>query len=196
MAPTGLTWEETKARCPEGVVAACHNSIDTVTISGPVEAVRVFVEQLKSEDIFAKEVKSAGVAFHSPFMQTASPLLKSALLKVIKENRPRTERWISSSIPASRWDEPLAKYSSAEYHVNNLVSPVLFQEALQNVPAGAIVLEIAPHGILQSILKRSLSMDCTLTSLMKRNHEDNYEFMMTNLGKFVLLCNNPNTHNI
>lgn len=78
----GLTWDETKARCPEGVVAACHNSIDTVTISGPVDTVRSFVEVLKSEDVFAKEVKSAGVAFHSPFMQKASPLLKEALLKV------------------------------------------------------------------------------------------------------------------
>ena len=31
----GLTWAECKAQCPEGVVPACHNSEDTVTISGP-----------------------------------------------------------------------------------------------------------------------------------------------------------------
>ena len=34
MAAVGLTWEEAKCRCPEGVVPACHNAIDTVTISG------------------------------------------------------------------------------------------------------------------------------------------------------------------
>lgn len=33
--PTGLSWEECKRRCPPGVVPACHNSKDTVTISGP-----------------------------------------------------------------------------------------------------------------------------------------------------------------
>lgn len=31
----GLTWEECTAQCPVGVVPACHNSEDTVTISGP-----------------------------------------------------------------------------------------------------------------------------------------------------------------
>ena len=34
MAAVGLTWEEAKERCPEGVVPACHNAQDTVTISG------------------------------------------------------------------------------------------------------------------------------------------------------------------
>lgn len=31
----GLTWEECIAQCPQGVVPACHNAEDTVTISGP-----------------------------------------------------------------------------------------------------------------------------------------------------------------
>jgi len=79
---TGLTWDEAKARCPSGVVPACHNSIDTVTISGPAESVSQFVAQLKEEGVFAKEVKSAGVAFHSYYMQRTAPALKTALLKV------------------------------------------------------------------------------------------------------------------
>ena len=45
----GLSWEDAKARCPEGVVAACHNSKDSVTISGDAQAVRKFVKQLKKE---------------------------------------------------------------------------------------------------------------------------------------------------
>ena len=105
------------------------------------------------------------------------------ILKVIKENRVRTPRWVSSSIPEERWDSDLARYSSADYHVNNLVSPVLFQEALQHVPAGAVVIEIAPHCLLQAILKRSLSTDCLFVGLMKRNHADNTEYLLSNLGK-------------
>ncbi len=62
-------------------------------------------------------------------------------MQVIKESRPRTKRWISSSIPESRWNTDLAKYSSAAYHVNNLVSPVLFQEALQVRISGVLVLD-------------------------------------------------------
>lgn len=71
------------------------------------------------------------------------------MLKVIKEPRQRSPRWISTSIPQSEWDSPLAMLSSAEYHVNNLLSPVLFQEALSLVPDNAVVVEIAPHALLQ-----------------------------------------------
>ena len=182
----GLTWEEAKKRCPDGVVAACHNSQDTQTISGPAEAVTKFVAELKAEDIFAKEVKSSGVAFHSPFMATIAPNLKACLKKVIKEQRPRTGRWVSSSIPESRWNTELAQFSSADYHVNNLVSPVLFQEALEHVPTNAITIEIAPHCLLQAVLKRSLSPKCTFVSMMKRDHKDNLEYLLSNLGKFFV----------
>ena len=78
----GLTWQEAKARCPSGIAPACHNSTDTVTISGPAESISQFVAELKEEGIFAKEVKSSGVAFHSHYMQRTAPALKEALLKV------------------------------------------------------------------------------------------------------------------
>lgn len=32
---SGMTWEQCIERCPQGVVPACHNAEDTVTISGP-----------------------------------------------------------------------------------------------------------------------------------------------------------------
>ena len=49
MAAVGLTWDETKKRCPPGVVAACHNAEKTVTISGDPDKVDEVVKQLKSE---------------------------------------------------------------------------------------------------------------------------------------------------
>lgn len=192
MAAVGLTWEEAKKRCPEGVVAACHNSQDTQTISGPAELVTKFVAELKAEDIFAKEVKSSGVAFHSPFMARIAPDLKAALQKVIKEQRPRTSRWISSSIPEPMWGSELAKYSSADYHVNNLVSPVLFQEALEHIPDNAITIEIAPHCLLQAVLKRSLSPKCAFIPMMKRDNAKNLDFLLSNLGRFYMAGGNLN----
>lgn len=39
MAAVGLTWEEAQKRCPEGVVPACHNGKDSVTISGAADKV-------------------------------------------------------------------------------------------------------------------------------------------------------------
>ncbi|XP_076154823.1 fatty acid synthase [Alosa pseudoharengus] len=186
MAAVGLTWEECKSQCPQGVVPACHNSEDTVTISGPQEAVSKFVAELKEKEIFAKEVRSAGVAFHSYYMASIAPNLLAALQRVIKSPKPRSARWISTSIPQADWESPLALYSSAEYHVNNLVSPVLFQEALGFVPDNAVLVEIAPHALLQAILKRSLKPTCTILPLMKRGHGNNLEFFLSHIGKVYM----------
>jgi fatty acid synthase len=97
--------------------------------------------------------------------------------------RPRSSQWISSSIPEAQWHEALAQSGSAEYWVNNLVSPVLFQEALQHVPRNAVVIEIAPHCLLQAILKRSLGTGCCIVGLMKRGVADGIEFFLSSLGK-------------
>ena len=78
----GLTWEETKLRCPKDVVPACHNSVDSVTISGPEKSVLAFVDKLQQEGIFAKHVNSSGVAFHSTAMADISHQFRSALKQV------------------------------------------------------------------------------------------------------------------
>ncbi|XP_041321888.1 fatty acid synthase [Pyrgilauda ruficollis] len=186
MAAVGLTWEECKQRCPPNVVPACHNSEDTVTVSGPLDPVNEFVARLKKEGVFAKEVRSAGVAFHSHYMASIAPALLSALKKVIPRPKPRSARWISTSIPESQWQGDLAKNSSAEYHVNNLVNPVLFHEGLKHIPENAVVVEIAPHALLQAILKRTLKPTCTILPLMKKDHKNNLEFFLTQIGKIHL----------
>uniref|UniRef100_A0A1I7T189 Fatty acid synthase n=1 Tax=Caenorhabditis tropicalis TaxID=1561998 RepID=A0A1I7T189_9PELO len=68
MAAVGLNWEEVKAQAPPGVVAACHNGADNVTISGDADGVDAFCNQLKERDIFAKKVDTSGIPFHSPAM--------------------------------------------------------------------------------------------------------------------------------
>ncbi|KAM6473364.1 fatty acid synthase isoform 2-T2 [Liasis olivaceus] len=196
MAAVGLTWEECRKQCPTGVVPACHNAEDTVTISGSQEAIAKFVSKLKAEGVFAKEVLSAGVAFHSYYMASIAPVLLSALQKVILNPKPRSSRWISTSIPESQWQSDLAQNSSAEYHVNNLVNPVLFHDGLKHVPDNAVVVEIAPHALLQAILKRSLKPTCTILPLMKREHKNNLEFFLTNVGKIHLTGINVLANNL
>ncbi|KAM5149351.1 fatty acid synthase isoform 2-T2 [Callospermophilus lateralis] len=192
MAAVGLSWEECKQRCPVGIVPACHNSEDTVTISGPQAAVSEFVEQLKQEGVFAKEVRTGGFAFHSYYMEAIAPSLLQALKQVIRKPKPRSTRWLSTSIPEAQWQGSLARTFSPEYSVNNLVSPVLFQEALWHVPENAVVLEIAPHALLQAVLKRGLKPSCTIIPLMKKGHEDNLHFFLTNVGKLHLAGINVN----
>lgn len=45
-----------------------------------------FVAKLKKKGVFAKEVRSAGVAYHSYYMASIAPVLLSALKKVMLPN--------------------------------------------------------------------------------------------------------------
>ncbi|UJR12471.1 hypothetical protein I4U23_016646 [Adineta vaga] len=184
MAAVGLTWEECKEMCPSDISPACHNAIDTVTISGPKQSIENFITELKEKKIFAKEVACNQVAFHSHYMMKIAPSLRKCLENVIHNPyKQRSSRWISTSIPENCWNTPLALTSSPDYHVNNLCSPVLFQEALQHIPANALTIELAPHCLLLSILKRSLSTNCIHLNLMKRGTHDHVAYFYTNLGK-------------
>lgn len=191
MAAVGLTWDEARNRCPKGVVPACHNSLDSVTISGEYEATKKLVDRLKSENIFAREVKSCGVAFHSYFMEAIAPSLKAKLEKIIPDPKLRSDRWISSSFPKNRWNEEKSKFASPSYFVNNLTSPVLFHEAIQEIPKNAIVIEIAPHSLLQAIIKRTLGSEICYVSFMKRNYDDNLNLLLSSIGRLYKFGLNP-----
>ncbi|XP_070380712.1 fatty acid synthase-like [Dermacentor albipictus] len=186
MAAIGLTWEEAKRRCPTDVYPACHNAEDSVTVSGPAEAVAEMVTQLEAENIFARNVNSLGVAFHSKHVENIGPILREALNKVIPQSKPRSKRWISSSVPENRWNEPGSQLCSAEYHTNNFLSPVLFRDALKHVPEDAILLEIGPHCLLQAILRRAVGPKSRCLGLMKR-HADNLEYFLSSLGQLHTL---------
>lgn len=62
-------------------------------------------------------------------------------------------------------------------------SPVLFEETSRLIHQNAITIEIAPHGLLQAILRRSLKKDVINIPLTQRNHKDNVEVLFTALGK-------------
>lgn len=172
MAAVGLSWEQCEARCPPDVVPACHNANDSVTISGPVESLEKFVATLSAEGTFARRVNSSGVAFHSKYIAAAAPLLRRSLEKVIPEPKPRSARWVSSSLPRDKWNSDLAKLSDANYHVNNLLSPVRFADAVREVPERALLVEVAPHALLQAVLKRARPAPAAHVPLVRRDAPD------------------------
>lgn len=77
-----MSVDETLKRLPDDVYVACHNSADSVTISGPPASIGKVTKQLQADGIFAKEVNSSGVAFHSPYVAAAGPQFKKTLEKV------------------------------------------------------------------------------------------------------------------
>ncbi|XP_076763351.1 fatty acid synthase 1 [Xylocopa sonorina] len=191
MAAIGLSWSEVTAMCPPDIIPACENASDSVTVSGPIESVKKFTEKLKGENIFAKLVDSSGVAFHSKYIAPVGQRLRPMLEKIIPNPKKRSPKWVSTSIPESAWNSPLAQLSSAAYHVNNLLSPVLFHQTLSHVPENAIMIEIAPHCLLQAILRRSLGPSVTNIGLHKRGHSNNLGFLLENIGKLYVAGAQP-----
>ena len=112
LAAVGLSWKDTKTRCPEGIVAACHNGSDSVTISGLYDDMCKFVEQLKSDNVFVRKVQGGEYPYHSHHMNAVAKELLDALNRVIQKPKQRSKKWISTSVPKSEWEEEKAKYAS------------------------------------------------------------------------------------
>jgi len=83
MAAIGLGYNEIKDRLPHDIEVACHNAFDSSTLSGPTASVSSFVEQLKSEGVFAKLVNVSNIAYHSQYIKPAAPILLKYLKEVI-----------------------------------------------------------------------------------------------------------------
>lgn len=65
----------------------------------------------------------------------------------------------------------------------NPQSAVLFEETSRLIHPNAITIEIAPHGLLQAILRRSLKKDVVNIPLTQRGHEDNVQVLFSAIGK-------------
>lgn len=77
-----------------------------------------------------------------------------------------------------------ARLSDVHYHVNNLLSPVRFAEALGAVPGNALLVEVAPHALLQAVLKRALpGPGAAHVPLVRRDAADPARHLLAALGK-------------
>ncbi|KAL6257976.1 hypothetical protein P5V15_011572 [Pogonomyrmex californicus] len=183
MAAVGLGYEDIKDMCPPDIEVACHNASDNSTISGPAESMKNFVAQLQAKKIFAMEVPCGNIAYHSRYITPIGSKFLAYLNEVIPEPKPRSRKWVSTSVPYNEWSTASAKLSSAEYHTNNLLNPVLFEETARMIPKDAITIEIAPHGLLQAIMRKSLGPGVTNIALTQRGHRDNSEVVLQAIGK-------------
>jgi len=139
-------------------------------------------------------VPCSNIPYHSRYIAPAGPKLLAYLNKIIPEPKPRSQKWVSTSVPLDKWST--AKFSSAEYHTNNLLNAVLFEETSRIIPKNAVTIEIAPHGLLQAILRRSLGSGVTNIALTQRGHRDNTEIVLQAIGKLYNTGLQPNIANL
>lgn len=68
--------------------------------------------------------------------------------------------------------------------MNNLLSPVRFAEAIREVPERAVLVEVAPHALLQAVLKRARPAPVAAhVPLVRRDAADAATHLLSALGR-------------
>ncbi|KMU81132.1 lovastatin nonaketide synthase [Coccidioides immitis RMSCC 3703] len=145
------------AQCDD-VTIACHNSPSSVTLSGDSCALEVVKEKLEKEGIFARTLKTGGKAYHSKHMEPAS-----AKYIALVQNAKRTFPFDTPSGPTAVMVSSVTASTippnmgiDEHYWAANLVNPVLFSEAIEQMPSHSVdmLIEIGPHSALAGPVKQ------------------------------------------
>ncbi|KAM5467173.1 Type I Iterative PKS [Microsporum ferrugineum] len=155
MAAVGLGPEEVKRFLTNGVVIACENSPQSVTLSGDSDKLDKVLTEIQStdEDIFCRRLR-VGIAYHSHHMQSLAELYHNLIKPHITFRNTMIP--LRSSVTGKTVIEP--SQLDAGYWVQNLLSPVLFSAAVATVfngnDASTTFIEIGPHSALSGPLRQ------------------------------------------
>ncbi|KAI1453481.1 hypothetical protein F4805DRAFT_478404 [Annulohypoxylon moriforme] len=162
------------------ICVACVNSPTNVTVSGPSDAIDIFKEYLDKLGLFAQKIKT-GVAYHSPAMYSVAAEYLT-LMGTLEAGRSR-----SGSRPITMISSVTGHVISPKllarprYWVDNLVSPVQFSKAVQDLvgdtqksllPTGidsiTDLVEVGPHAALRRPVKDSVTSPLRYHSVLER----------------------------
>lgn len=144
------------------IVIACHNSPSGVTLSGDADALEAVQKNLTEDKVFARLVKTSGKAYHSHHMQPAAEpyeaSIRRAKLKMASDVRLAEKVPMVSSVTNSM----LSKDTELDevYWSSNLLSPVLFNQAIQTIGTSPdlahidTLIEIGPHSALSGPIRQ------------------------------------------
>lgn len=150
------------------VTVACINSPSSVTLSGDALALDQLRDVLEGEKVFARRLQ-VEVAYHSSYMQGAAAEYSEAIADLepqpSKDNDDEPAITFVSSVTGQECsNEMLGGY----YWVRNLMSPVLFSQALHQLvqPSSSpsedadvsvdLLVEVGPHSALGGAAKQIL----------------------------------------
>lgn len=187
-AVVGLRYQELKDICPADIEIMQHNEPHVSCISGPTKSVYSFVRGLEVNQHHAvymnhyRELNN--ITFQKrqiyveeiPFNNSRSTAdirssIFSHLKAVISNPKERSSNWLSTSIPCTEWSSPSAQWSSAEYHLNTLQAPLLWEQTADLIPKEAIILELASIGSLEPILQELRQKNVTNVQMMQNGHD-------------------------
>lgn len=134
------------------VVIACVNSPTSVTASGDAAAINELAAIVKKAGVWGRQLK-VDTAYHSPHMQMiAAPYFE--LLADIEPRPAHQGRSMHSSVFGRQIDPAEL---GAVHWVRNLVSPVLFADAVSAMLKHVdLLVEVGPHSALQGPVRQTM----------------------------------------
>ncbi|KAK7460255.1 beta-ketoacyl synthase domain-containing protein [Colletotrichum acutatum] len=179
MLAVGTTLEDAESICNDDYflgrvkVAAC-NSATSITISGDEDAIEEMIDIFEDESKFVRRLR-VDKAYHSHHMVPCSqPYLESMNPFAIQMKHTDSKcTWVSSVNPDRSLDA--SNSFDASYWVDNLLSPVLFMQAVEKAmqlgPFDAAI-EVGPHPALKGPVLDTLKeqkVEIPYTGLLQRN---------------------------
>ena len=151
---------------------------------------------MKNKNIFALLLDSSNIAYHSRYIESSAQPMKQLIQKHLANPKLRSKKWISTSILEDQPKDDILNYASAEYFVNNLISPVFFYDKFKGLPSDAIVVEVGPHGVFRRIVSETLESSSYINLIKKDSNDtnlDNFLFAITQLYELGI---NPSIENL
>lgn len=157
----------------------CYNSPKNTTITGERNAVLALQALLDQDGVFNR-VLATPVAYHSQYMlpvaDTYSALLKLSDLSIGKMRQSHNKEDILMISSVTGEIISAKQLQDPQYWTQNLVSPVKFMNALQELKNLAAqfnlqeLLELGPHSALQSAIRESIADAQSAASQIRYNH--------------------------
>lgn len=147
------------------IVIACHNSPQSLTLSGDADAMNRLKEILDANQIFCRLLQTNNNAYHSHHMKVLGSKYEKDLDTFMPGNSPmkalkqRSKGCHDQAVFFSSVYGHAAPWSliGSKYWRENLESPVLFYQAVSELVTRSqvdILIEIGPHSALQGPLRQ------------------------------------------
>jgi len=166
---------------PDTICIACLNSVNNVTLSGYADAVEIVKAYLDQLGIFTQKLNT-GVAYHSSAMRAIAAEYHASIGSLKADHGQYCD--LTAPMVSSVTGLPVSSDAlrDPQYWVDNLVSPVRFADALENM--GELmplmprslksrrtidVIEIGPHPALRRLVSDSALSPLRHHSTLRRN---------------------------
>lgn len=182
MAVVGLGYRKLRGIIPNDIEVACSNGPDSTMITGPLQSVTSFTDQLKKKKISVRNVECSNIPFHSKQMASLEMAITNRLNTVIQVPATRSQKWLSTRSKSTNAKSLKTTECNGAYFARCLVNQIHLEETLALLPRKSLTLEIAPHDLLHNCLK-SLMTDGVHLSALEKANQNNIHYFLNSLGR-------------